>query len=69
MNTPAMPQPCGPIFRQPRLVFTPHTGADTVESVERVGLMNVEDIETLLAGGRPARVLNPQVFDREKASA
>ena len=58
-----------PIFRQPRVVFTPHTGADTVESVERVGLMNVEDIETLLAGGRPARVLNPQVFDREKASA
>ena len=58
-----------PIFRQPRVVFTPHTGADTVESVERVGLMNIEDIETLLAGGRPARVLNPQVFATAGAQA
>ncbi|GLK78934.1 phosphoglycerate dehydrogenase [Methylopila turkensis] len=58
-----------PIFRQPRVVFTPHTGADTVESVERVGLMNIEDIETLIAGGRPARVLNPQVFERTGAPA
>ncbi|GBD49629.1 phosphoglycerate dehydrogenase [Methylopila sp. Yamaguchi] len=58
-----------PIFRQPRVVFTPHTGADTVESVERVGLMNIEDIETLLAGGRPTRVLNPQVFQQAGAPA
>jgi D-3-phosphoglycerate dehydrogenase len=53
-----------PIFRQPRVVFTPHAGADTVEAVERVGLMNIEDIETLIAGGRPTRVLNPEVFDK-----
>nr|WP_261401581.1 NAD(P)-dependent oxidoreductase [Chenggangzhangella methanolivorans] len=58
-----------PIFRQPRVVFTPHTGADTVESVERVGLMNVEDIETILAGGRPTRVLNPEVFETEAFAA
>ncbi|MFV0333114.1 MAG: phosphoglycerate dehydrogenase [Tropicimonas sp.] len=47
-----------PVFHHPRAVFMPHSGADTLESVENVGLMVVEDIETLLAGGRPARCLN-----------
>ncbi len=51
-----------PIFRHPNAVFMPHSGADTTEAVENVGLMNIADMETLLAGGRPARVLNPEVF-------
>ena len=41
----------------------PHSGGDTLEAIERIGLMNIEDMETLLAGGRPARTLNPEVFD------
>jgi D-3-phosphoglycerate dehydrogenase len=51
-----------PIFAHPKALFMPHSGADTVEAVENVGLMNIADIETLIAGGRPARVLNPEVF-------
>lgn len=51
-----------PIFHHPRAVFMPHSGADTIEAVENVGLMNIADIETLMAGGHPARVLNPEVF-------
>lgn len=51
-----------PIFRHPAVVFMPHSGADTVEAVENVGLMNIADMETLLSGGRPPRVLNPEVF-------
>lgn len=51
-----------PIFKSDRVVFTPHSGADTKESVARVGMMNVTDIAALLAGQRPARVLNPEVF-------
>ncbi|GGB06113.1 hydroxyacid dehydrogenase [Brucella endophytica] len=51
-----------PIFRHPRAIFMPHSGADTLEALENVGLMNIADIETLIAGGRPARVLNPEVF-------
>lgn len=51
-----------PLFSSPKVVFTPHSGADTTESVERVGLMNVADIESLLAGQRPARILNPEVY-------
>ncbi|KAA5604189.1 hydroxyacid dehydrogenase [Roseospira marina] len=52
-----------PIFSRPSVVFTPHSGADTLEALERVGLMNVADIEEMLAGGRPKRVLNPEVFN------
>ena len=53
-----------PIFTAPNVTFTPHSGADTAEAFERVGLMVIEDIETLLAGGRPARCVNPEVFAR-----
>lgn len=52
-----------PVFRHPRAVFMPHSGADTVEALENVGLMNIADIQELMAGGRPARVLNPEVFE------
>jgi len=51
-----------PIFANPDVVFTPHSGADTTESVERMGLMNITDIELVLAGKRSPRVLNPEIF-------
>lgn len=57
------PDTAHPIFRRPNVVFMPHSGGDTLEAIERIGLMNIEDIETLLAGGRPARTLNPEVFE------
>lgn len=56
------PDRAHPIFRHPRAVFMPHSGADTLEALENMGLMNINDIETLIAGGRPVRVLNPEVF-------
>ncbi len=51
-----------PIFSHPRVVFTPHCGADTTESVERMGLMNIADIDAVLAGERSPRVLNPEIY-------
>lgn len=51
-----------PIFARTNTVFTPHIGASTGGAVERVGLMNIEDMETLLSGGQPRRTLNPEVF-------
>lgn len=56
------PDTAHPIFRRPEVVFMPHSGGDTLEAIERIGLMNIEDIETILASGRPARTLNPEVF-------
>lgn len=51
-----------PAFSNPKVVFTPHTGADTLESVERVGMMNLLDIESILKGEVPSRVINPAVY-------
>ncbi|WP_114010604.1 phosphoglycerate dehydrogenase [Cohaesibacter intestini] len=47
-----------PIFAHANAIFTPHSGADTKEAVENVGLMVVEDIATILEGGMPQRCLN-----------
>lgn len=52
-----------PIFKHPRVIFTPHSGADTTESVERVGLMNIGDIELILKRERSPRMLNPDVYN------
>ena len=49
-----------PVFSHPNAIFTPHSGADTAEAVENVGLMVIEDIETLASGQIPARCLNAQ---------
>ncbi len=53
-----------PLFKLPNVVFTPHSGADSLEALENVGLMVISDIKDFIAGRRPARVLNPEVYDR-----
>lgn len=47
-----------PVFSHPNAIFTPHSGADTAEAVENVGLMVIEDIQALASGQIPARCLN-----------
>ncbi|OCX65746.1 hydroxyacid dehydrogenase [Thioclava sp. SK-1] len=47
-----------PAFAHPNAIFTPHSGADTKEAAENVGLMVIEDIQSLIAGQTPARALN-----------
>ncbi|WP_411033075.1 phosphoglycerate dehydrogenase [Shinella sp. BYT-45] len=53
-----------PLFKLANVVFTPHSGADSLEAFENVGLMVVSDIKDFIAGRRPSRVLNPEVYDR-----
>ena len=57
------PDTAHPVFRHPRAVFTPHSGADTRESVDNMGFMVLDDIETILAGGMPARCLNKKELE------
>ncbi|MFS4436622.1 phosphoglycerate dehydrogenase [Paracoccaceae bacterium GXU_MW_L88] len=47
-----------PVFKHPRAIFTPHSGADTIEAVENVGLMVIESLDAALSGKRPPRCLN-----------
>jgi D-3-phosphoglycerate dehydrogenase len=51
-----------PVFADPRVIFSPHSGGDTEGALIRIGHMVLDDIETLLAGGQPARTINPDVF-------
>lgn len=56
------PDRAHPVFADPRVVFTPHSGADTGESSERCGLSVIGDIDLILAGKPSPRCLNPEVF-------
>lgn len=47
-----------PIFRQANAIFTPHSGADTLEALENVGLMVIESIDAVLADETPPYCLN-----------
>ncbi|SFB34560.1 D-3-phosphoglycerate dehydrogenase [Rhizobium sp. NFR07] len=53
-----------PLFKLSNVVFTPHSGADSLEALENVGLMVISDIKDFIAGRRSPRVLNPEVYDR-----
>ncbi|PLW76069.1 phosphoglycerate dehydrogenase [Cohaesibacter celericrescens] len=52
------PDSSHPVFQHANAIFTPHSGADTKEAVENVGLMVVQDIATILKGEMPTRCLN-----------
>ncbi|MCP1200849.1 phosphoglycerate dehydrogenase [Notoacmeibacter sp. MSK16QG-6] len=47
-----------PIFQHPRAVFTPHSGADTREALENVGLMVIESLDAIFAGDPPPYCVN-----------
>lgn len=50
------------IFSSSKVVFTPHSGGDTEEAGERVGMMTISSIKNILAGKRPEWVVNPEVY-------
>ena len=52
------PDTSHPVFSHPNAVFTPHSGADTREALENVGLMVIESLDAVLAGETPPRMLN-----------
>jgi D-3-phosphoglycerate dehydrogenase len=47
-----------PIFQDQRVLFSPHSGADTDGSLIRMGGMVLDDIEALLRGEMPDRAVN-----------
>lgn len=53
-----------PIFSHSRAIFTPHSGADTQEAFDNMGMMVVEDIDCLLRGELPRRCLNAKDLKR-----
>ncbi|MGE5552559.1 MAG: NAD(P)-dependent oxidoreductase [Betaproteobacteria bacterium] len=52
-----------PLLTLPNVTVTPHIGGQTREISLRGAEMLSEDLRAALTGGRPRRVINPQVFD------
>lgn len=46
------------------VIVTPHIGGNTVETVERQSRMVVEDLLKIARGEKPARLLNPEVWEK-----
>lgn len=46
----------------PNVVLTPHIGGATWETERRQASMLADDLELLLAGGVPRRLINPEVL-------
>jgi phosphoglycerate dehydrogenase-like enzyme len=47
-----------------KIVCAPHLGAQTTETVLRMGRMAAEDIVQLLKGERPVGLVNPEVYEK-----
>lgn len=58
-----------PLFRDPRVLFSPHSGADTDGALIRMGTMVVDDIEALLRGELPERAVNRQAIGQRRTAA
>jgi D-3-phosphoglycerate dehydrogenase len=52
-----------PLFAHPRAVCLPHSGGDTQEAQERVGLFIIDDIQRILDEQKPDRVVNKEIYD------
>lgn len=53
-----------PLCGLPHVVFAPHHGNRTVEGVHAVFRCAIDNALTVLAGGRPELVVNPEVYKR-----
>ena len=54
-----------PIFSDPRVLFSPHSGADTDGALVRMGTMVIDDIEAMLRGDLPERVVNRRALQQQ----
>lgn len=53
-----------PLLELDSFIATPHTGANTRESVLRMGVLAVENALQVLRGERPPYVVNPEVYEK-----
>jgi phosphoglycerate dehydrogenase-like enzyme len=46
----------------PGIIVTPHMATFSAEAIERVALLVAQNVVTVLAGGRPEGVVNPEIY-------
>ncbi len=54
-----------PLLDLPEVIITPHIGGATKQTLARGARQAATAVAEMLAGRRPAAVVNPEVFDRE----
>lgn len=54
-----------PLFSLPNTILTPHYGSGTYEAMTRMSDRAVTNLIECLAGGRPSRTVNPEVYERD----
>lgn len=59
------PDTSSPLLGLPNVVVSPHSGAHTVEAVDRMGLAAARNAVSILTGREPVSILNPEVLKRE----
>lgn len=57
-----------PLLQLNNVVATPHIGSATVETREAMARCAVDNLLAALAGQRPANLVNPQAWERRKAT-
>lgn len=65
---PEPPDLTQPLFRDPRVIVTPHAAFVSVESLHDLRTRVMQQIVMVLSGQRPPNVLNPQIYDESLKS-
>jgi D-3-phosphoglycerate dehydrogenase len=63
---PEPPVPDNPLIHMDNIIVTPHMGAQTEESLYRMGTTIVQSILDVLEGKRPEHLVNPAVWEKRK---
>jgi D-3-phosphoglycerate dehydrogenase len=63
---PEPPDLSQPLFRDERVIVTPHAAFTSAESLQNLRTRASRQIAEALAGRRPENVVNPQVYDRAR---
>ncbi|SMB97247.1 D-3-phosphoglycerate dehydrogenase [Thermanaeromonas toyohensis ToBE] len=56
------PNPSSSLFELPQVVVSPHSGAHTVEAIDRMGVMAAQNLVKVLKGEPPLAIVNPEVL-------
>lgn len=58
------PEPDNPLLQMENVALTPHIASNSHEAFHRIGHLCHSSTAEFLRGGRPATVVNPEVYDR-----
>lgn len=56
------PDTSSPLFELPNVVVSPHSGAHTVEAINKMGIIAAQNVVNVLNGILPIAILNPEVL-------